>query len=53
MYDDLAPVALAFADRLSDAVDTADRAAFERTVDRLTERAAKLAVEFAKGKATG
>ena len=53
MYDDLAPVALDFADRLSNALDSADRAAFERAVDRLTERAAKLAVEFAKGKATG
>ena len=53
MYDDLAPVALHFADRLSDAVDSADRAAFERAVDRLSERAAKLAAEFAKGKASG
>jgi DNA-binding MarR family transcriptional regulator len=53
MYDDLAPVALAFAGRLSDAVDSADRAAFERAVDRLIERSAKLAAEFAKGKATG
>src|SRR5436305_11992438 len=34
MYDDLAPVALDFADRLSDAVGSADRAAFERAVDR-------------------
>ena len=53
MYDDLAPVALHFADRLSDAVDSADRAAFERAVDRLIERSAKLAAEFAKDKATG
>jgi DNA-binding MarR family transcriptional regulator len=53
MYDDLAPVALDFADRLASAVDPADRAAFERSVDRLIERSAKLAAEFAKGKATG
>jgi DNA-binding MarR family transcriptional regulator len=53
MYDDLAPVALDFASRLSDAVDPADREAFERAVDRLIERSAKLAAEFAKGKATG
>src|SRR4029078_12122737 len=33
MYDDLAPVALDFANRLSDAIDSADRAAFERAVD--------------------
>jgi DNA-binding MarR family transcriptional regulator len=53
MYDDLAPIALEFADRLSKAVDSADRAAFERAVDRLIERSAKLAAEFAKDKATG
>jgi DNA-binding MarR family transcriptional regulator len=53
MYDDLAPVALHFADRLSEVVDSADRPAFERAVDRLIERAAKLAAEFAKGKAAG
>ena len=53
MYDDLAPIALDFADRLSNAVDAADRAAFERAVDRLIERSTKLAAEFAKGKATG
>jgi DNA-binding MarR family transcriptional regulator len=50
MYDDLAPIALDFANRLADAVDSADRAAFERAVDSLTERAARLAAEFAKGK---
>src|SRR5471032_390403 len=33
MYNDLAPVALDFADRLADAVDPADRAAFERSVE--------------------
>ena len=53
MYDDLAPIALEFAERLSDAIDAADRPAFERAVDRLTERSAKLAAEFAKGKTTG
>jgi len=52
MYDDLAPIALDFADRLSETVDSADRAAFERAVDRLIEHSAKLAAEFAKGKAT-
>jgi DNA-binding MarR family transcriptional regulator len=50
MYDDLSPIALDFANRLSEAVDSADRTAFERAIDRLTERAARLAAEFAKGK---
>jgi len=50
MYDDLAPIALDFARRLADAMAPDDRAAFERSVDRLTERSAKLAAEFAKGK---
>ena len=50
MYDDLAPIALDFANRLSEAVDSADCAAFERAIDSLTERAARLAAEFAKGK---
>ena len=53
MYDDLAPIALDFAHRLSEVVDPADRAAFERAVDRLIERSAKLAAEFAKGKTAG
>jgi DNA-binding MarR family transcriptional regulator len=49
MYEDLAPVAIDFANRLAEAVDQADREAFERAVDRLIERSAKLAAEFAKG----
>jgi hypothetical protein len=49
MYEDLAPIALEFAERLSEAIDPADRAAFERAVNRLTERSAKLAAEVAKG----
>ncbi|MEA3025019.1 MAG: hypothetical protein QOF91_304 [Alphaproteobacteria bacterium] len=53
MYDDLAPIALDFANRLSEVVDAADRPAFERAVDRLIERSAKLAAEFAKGKSAG
>src|SRR5215204_5989785 len=53
MYEDLAPIALDFANRLSEVVDTADRAAFERAVDRLIERSTKLAAEFAKGKPGG
>jgi DNA-binding MarR family transcriptional regulator len=50
MYDDLAPIALEFAQRLADAMDPADRAAFDRSIDRLTERSARLAAEYGKGK---
>jgi len=50
MYDDLAPSALEFANRLAEAIEPGDRAAFERAMTRLTERSAKLAAEFAKGK---
>jgi DNA-binding MarR family transcriptional regulator len=53
MYDDLAPIALDFAARLSEVVENTDRAAFERAIDRLTERSTKLAAEFAKGKISG
>jgi DNA-binding MarR family transcriptional regulator len=53
MYEDLAPIALDFARRLTDALDPADRAVFERTMDRLTERSAKLAEDIAKGQAGG
>jgi DNA-binding MarR family transcriptional regulator len=53
MYDDLAPIALDFANRLCEVVDSADRPAFERAVDRLIERSAKLAAEFAKDKTAG
>ena len=49
IYQDLVPVALDFARRLSEAVEPADRAAFERAVDCLTERAATLAAEITNG----
>ena len=52
MYDDLAPIALDFANRLAEVVDSADRPAFERAIERLIERSAKLASEFAKAKAS-
>lgn len=50
IYRDLAPVALDFARRLSEAIEPADRAAFERAVDRLTERSEKLAAEISNGR---
>ena len=53
MYDDLAPVALDFSNRLSEVIDPADSAVFDRTVDRLIERSVRLAAEFAKDKSSG
>jgi DNA-binding MarR family transcriptional regulator len=50
IYQDLAPVALEFARRLLDAIAPADRAAFERAVDQLTERSAMLAAEVTNGR---
>ena len=47
IYRDLAPVALEFASRLFEGVDPADRAAFERVVDRLTERSRTLSAATA------
>src|SRR5215467_10724992 len=38
IYRELAPSALEFAKRLFETVEPADRAAFERAIDRLTER---------------
>jgi DNA-binding MarR family transcriptional regulator len=52
MYEDLAPIALQFTKRLSEAIETSDRPAFERAVDRLIARSAELALEFAKGRAS-
>jgi len=53
MYEDLAPIALDFTERLSEVIEPADRAAFERAIDRLTERSAKLAAEITKAKRGG
>src|SRR6478735_4053381 len=53
MYDDLAPIALDFGKRLTEVIEPADRAAFERAVARLTERSVRLAEELAKSKASG
>jgi DNA-binding MarR family transcriptional regulator len=53
MYDDLAPIALDFANRLAEVIEPGDRAAFERAIDRLTERSATLSAEFAKDKTAG
>ena len=48
IYEDLAPGALEFARRLLEVVDASDRPAFERAMQRLTERSRTLAAEAAK-----
>jgi DNA-binding MarR family transcriptional regulator len=48
IYEELAPGALDFARRLAEVVDPQDRAAFERAVQRLTERSHAMVMEFAK-----
>jgi len=42
VYEELAPRALEFTERLSEVVSPGDRAAFDRAVQQLTERSAKL-----------
>ena len=42
VYDELAPRALEFTEKLSSVVSTADRDVFDRAVAQLTERSAKL-----------
>jgi DNA-binding MarR family transcriptional regulator len=42
VYEELAPRALDFTERLSEVVSPSDRAAFDRAVQQLTERSAKL-----------
>jgi DNA-binding MarR family transcriptional regulator len=50
IYQELAPIALDFARKLSEVIEPCDRSAFERAVDKLTERSAKLAAEISKSK---
>jgi DNA-binding MarR family transcriptional regulator len=49
VYSELAPIALDFARQLLGAVDGADRAALDRALTKLTERAAQLAPDIANG----
>jgi DNA-binding MarR family transcriptional regulator len=42
IYEDLAPVASAFARRIVESIDAADRAAFDRALNAVIERAKKL-----------
>ena len=46
VYEELAPRAREFTDRLSEVVAPADRAAFDRAMKQLTERSAKLVGEI-------
>jgi len=50
VYEEAAPIALEFTNRLSEVVAPSDRAAFDRAVRQLTERSAKLVVEIENGK---
>lgn len=50
IYHDLAPSALEFAHRLTEAIDPADRNAFLRGLERLIQQSAVLAKEAAPGK---
>jgi DNA-binding MarR family transcriptional regulator len=49
VYSELAPTALDFARQLLDVVDSADRAALDRALTKLSERAAHLAPDIANG----
>ncbi len=48
LYDELAPVALEFGQRLVDGLDEADHRAFDRVIDQLLARSELLAAELAK-----
>jgi DNA-binding MarR family transcriptional regulator len=47
IYEELAPGALEFAQKLAAVIDPTDRAAFERALERLTERSRCLAADMA------
>ncbi len=50
VYEEAAPIALEFTQRLSEAVAPADRVAFDRAMRQLTERSAKLVADLENGK---
>ena len=50
VYEELAPSALAFMDRLAEVVAPADRPAFDRAVKQLTKRSSELVAEIESGK---
>ncbi len=53
IYSELAPTALAFAEKLMESVDAADRPALDRALTKLTQRSAQLAAEVAKKRSGG
>ena len=53
VYSELAPIALDFARQLLETVDTADHAALDRALKKLTERSAQLAPHIANGRRPG
>jgi DNA-binding MarR family transcriptional regulator len=46
MYEELAPHALDFAQRLTEILSASDREAFDRAIKQLTERSAELVAEI-------
>jgi len=50
VYEELAPGALAFMERLAEVVSPADRPAFDRAMKQLTQRSAELVAETERGK---
>ena len=48
MYDELAPIAIRFADSLLASVDAADRPALDRALKKLTERSGEVVADIAK-----
>lgn len=53
IYSELAPTALAFAEKLMESVDAADRPALNRALTKLTQRSAQLAAEITKKRSAG
>jgi DNA-binding MarR family transcriptional regulator len=53
LYDELAPIALEFADQLLAAVGASDRAALDRSLQKLTERSESLTADLASGRGRG
>jgi DNA-binding MarR family transcriptional regulator len=50
MYDELAPIAMRFADKLLNSLDAGDRAALDRALKKLTERSGELAADVANSR---
>jgi DNA-binding MarR family transcriptional regulator len=48
IYEELAPIALDFTDRLTEVINPGDRAAFDRALKQITDRSAALAAEIAQ-----